>query len=410
MTAPPQDQSDRLLWMLGGAVAIVVAVSAGLFFWPAAERGPASEIAAVATAVPVTPSPPPETRAEGADQGVSASLARAQLALDAGMLLEPEGFSAWSLYSQIIALHPEQAAAAAGLAAVASALVDRARVAANEGRTDEAKVLLEKVLDRFPGHPEALAVRNSTRTTATVTATAPTRRRIEPPATQEASPAPEPRIAVAPRPRQEPAITLTIARNDHVVELYAEFVRGLAAGALVAPPEQSAEHFVDEMRRIDPVHPMTRDAERQLFDAALARHAAALDDLDTVAALEWLDTAERMSVDSERVGRARQAIAEFIAERAAHEVISASELTVIDYVAPTYPSSAQRRDLEGWVDIEFMLGTDGTPRSVTAVDSSNALFEQAALAAASQWQFEPYRIMGHAVEQRVRTRIRFVFE
>jgi TonB family protein len=413
MTPPPQDQSDRLLWMLGGAVAIVVGVSAALFLWPAAEDDQRAEVATVATPVPTPPPAIAGTPSDGGDDALSDRLDRARLAFDAGMLLEPAGYSAWSLYSAILARYPNQPAAAEGLAAVAGALVDRARLAASEGRDGEADALVARVLARFPEHPDALALRDRTRESATITATAPARRRTASPEPADTSVAPEPRVDVARRPSREPAITLTIAPNDRVdrvLELYPEFVRALAAGTLVTPPEQSAEHFVDAMRRIDPVHRMTRDAERQLFDALLARHDAAFDELDIVSALEWLDVAERMSVDSARIAAARGVIADFVAERAAHDIVAASDLTMLEYVAPAYPSIAQRREIEGWVDIEFMLGTDGTPRNVTATESSSSMFAQEAVTAASKWRFEPYRIMGHAVEQRVRTRIRFAFE
>lgn len=404
MTAPQQpDQGDRLMWMLGAAVGIVALVSIALLFWPAQDTSMPSATSAPITTAVIDSAAPATTAPDEAQ--LNSRLNRAQLALEAGMLLEPVGFSAWSLYAEILESRPDHPAAAAGLAAVAEALVGRARLAASEGRASEADALVARVLEHFPNHPGALEIRDRERQTVSAAATRPPA-----PLRPRAVAPPQPVVDIAPRASAEPTISLTIARTDRVVEVYLEFTRALAAGALIAPPERNAEAFVNEMRIIDPVHAMTRDAELQLFEAMFSRYEAALDAGDTEAALEWLAVADRMSVDAARVAAARQDIVEFISALAASELIPASMLTATHYVDPTYPITAQRRGVGGWVDIEFLLGTDGIPRNVTATESSHPMFEQEAIAAAEQWRFEPYRVVGRAVEQRAHTRIRFVIQ
>ena len=395
----PQDQGDRLLWMLGGAVGVVALISVVLVLWPTAEPGTPPAAAGDATA-DAMPAPTSTTN----QSHVAARLSRARLALDAGMLLAPEGSAAWGLYAEILELEPGNAAAIAGLAAVADAIVDRARLAAREGRDAEADALAARVLERMPNHSGALAVRDRSRVDVSASAPTPTPLRARP-----IAPA-RPTVDLTPEPRQEPSIRLAVAGSDRVIELYTRFARALASGKLTSPAEESAEHFVSELRSVDPVHAMTRDAEQQLFEALLAQHENAFDRLDTVAALEWLAAAEALQVDSTRVAAARQVVAEFVAARSANEVVPASELVVTRYVTPSFPSSAQRREIEGWVDVEFMLDRNGAPTDVSAIDSSHSLFEDEALEAVRQWRFEPYRVMGRAVEQRVQTRIRFVFE
>ena len=164
------------------------------------------------------------------------------------------------------------------------------------------------------------------------------------------------------------------------------------------------------MREIDPMHSMTRDAEQQLFDTFIMRYESAFDALDTAAALEWLAEADRMSVDGTRIATERQALVDFISARAASEVIPASQLESTNYVSPSYPIMAQRRGVDGWVDIEFVLGVDGSPRDIIATDASHSMFTEAAIEAVEQWRFEPHAIAGRIVEQRAQTRIRFVIE
>lgn len=407
MTTQPQpDQGDRLMWMLGGAVGVVALVSVTLVFWPAQETQNASETAATITTavVDLAAGGASATAISTDDVQFSSRLNRAQLALDAGMLLEPEGFSAWSLFAEILEIQPDHAEAAAGLAAVAEALVGRARLAASERRDGEADALIEQVLVHFPNHPEALEIRDRERVTVSeITPRPPAPRR------QQSVAPPQP-IVTPPQARGEPSIDLTITRRDRVVEMYPEFTRALASGALISPPERNAEAFVNEMRAIDPVHAMTRDAELQLFEALFARHEAAFDSLDTEAALEWLAAADRISIDATRVAAARQDIIDFISARATSEHIPVSMLTTTHYVSPEYPSLAQRRGISGWVDIEFLLGADGVPRDIIATDSSHQMFEEEAIEAVAQWRLEPHRIMGRVVEQQVQARIRFVLE
>ena len=86
-----------------------------------------------------------------------------------------------------------------------------------------------------------------------------------------------------------------------------------------------------------------------------------------------------------------------------------SDLKVVNYVAPEYPDRALERGVEGWVDIEFTVATDGTTRDVTVADASTpTYFRREAVAAVEQWRFEPRVFMGRTIEQRSYTRIRFV--
>ena len=57
--------------------------------------------------------------------------------------------------------------------------------------------------------------------------------------------------------------------------------------------------------------------------------------------------------------------------------------------APRYPLAARNRRIEGRVQVAFVIQPDGSVSDVRAVSAQpEGLFEQAALAAASRWQFE----------------------
>ncbi len=75
---------------------------------------------------------------------------------------------------------------------------------------------------------------------------------------------------------------------------------------------------------------------------------------------------------------------------------------------PQYPSTALRRRMEGWVDVEFTVGLDGNVSNARAVDSNRGrVFERAAVGAIEQWQYEPAMRNGTIVTSVLVQRIEF---
>lgn len=65
-------------------------------------------------------------------------------------------------------------------------------------------------------------------------------------------------------------------------------------------------------------------------------------------------------------------------------------LKPIRTVNPVYPSQAVRRGIEGWVDLELVVGLDGRVASVRVLQAEpQNVFESAARRAISRWRFEP---------------------
>ncbi|MEO1037124.1 MAG: TonB family protein [Pseudomonadota bacterium] len=92
-------------------------------------------------------------------------------------------------------------------------------------------------------------------------------------------------------------------------------------------------------------------------------------------------------------------------------VIPASQLELVEAVPPVYPRSARRREVEGWVDIEFTVTSAGDTADVAIVDASQAnTFNRATIQAVSQWQFKPRMFRGEAIDQRVKARVSFRLE
>jgi len=91
--------------------------------------------------------------------------------------------------------------------------------------------------------------------------------------------------------------------------------------------------------------------------------------------------------------------------------VSDGEYLPIVKVAPIYPSRAATRGLEGYVIVEFTVTRAGTVKDVTVVESTNSIFERAAVDAAYKFKYKPRVIDGEAVEvPGVRNKITFVLE
>lgn len=66
-------------------------------------------------------------------------------------------------------------------------------------------------------------------------------------------------------------------------------------------------------------------------------------------------------------------------------------------VSPTYPIVAARRGLEGYVTVRFDVTALGTVENVTIVESSDRIFEQAAIAAALRFRYKARVVDGDAI-------------
>ena len=67
-------------------------------------------------------------------------------------------------------------------------------------------------------------------------------------------------------------------------------------------------------------------------------------------------------------------------------------------VEPQYPPQAQRRKLEGWVQVRFTISTAGSVKDATVIKSSDTVFERNALQAVNKWKYQPQIQAGKPTE------------
>jgi TonB family protein len=406
---PIKNQSDILLWVAGGAIAAVgVAWLAIMKPWAGADAGPQAHAAppAVNLAMADDSKPPaaadaaaPDAPAAGAaaigDATLDNPLRMAQLAYDAGMLIEPEEYSAWTLYARAAKAQPNNQEASAGLTKVANDLVRRGETALEQGRFDDARRIVERIRAALPAHPGAKALGVKIFPVVSPHLAAP----------ETVKPAEQPRVArveLAPAAPAKPAV-------DPLVQASDQFHAAMSAGRLLTPVDTSAKHYLSVLVATNRDSELTQRARQSLSRELLSRASQSIEALDDEGAAVWINEAESVGADADGVRKARNVLTERQVARESAKPIPASSMKVVTYVAPSYPTRALDRGLQGWVDLEFTVGTDGRTRDITVTSASNdSLFRREAMDAVKQWQFEPRVFMNRTIDQRCFTRIRFV--
>jgi protein TonB len=246
------------------------------------------------------------------------------------------------------------------------------------------------------------------------------------------------------------------ARADPVARLDALFKERLAQGHLVEPPADSARAYLEQLAQAEPAGAATLAARGALEARLLEEARTALKDNNTGATRRWLGEARTLGASPAAISAleaelnaaanpSRPAVAAPAAAGTAGTAgaptasaapaagasslgaagaaspenggsadlgfVNASALTRTRYVPPQYPANARERGLEGWVDLQFMVMTDGSLADVAIVGAQPVgVFEQAALEAVRRWHYQPVVQGGAPVMQRARLRVRFAVQ
>jgi len=183
----------------------------------------------------------------------------------------------------------------------------------------------------------------------------------------------------------------------------------IQAGALTAPPEDNALTILMAVEKDAPQTVGLGDA----FDALVGAIAASV--RSAVARSDW-PAAESGVKALESMGHApalASSLARDLANARTQEgylatASPAGELTLVNSVTAVYPSDAQFRQIEGWVEVEFVVDRAGQTRDLRVRQAMPpGRFEQSALAAIARYRYEPFTRDGQVYERRVYVRLRY---
>ncbi len=211
---------------------------------------------------------------------------------------------------------------------------------------------------------------------------------------------------------------------DALARLTLAFNMSLEQGHIVTPADDSAKFYLAQLLQQDAGSAATDTARSAYRARVLAEAHGALQQQDLAATRRWLaegraagaDAAELSTLEATLAAgeqQVRQAQAAQQAQPAqpaepTPSVVSESSLTRTRYVPPQFPDNARQRGIGGWVELQFLVGTDGKVSDVAIVGAEPAgIFEQAALEAVHNWRYQPVVRDGQTVSQRARVRLRF---
>jgi TonB family protein len=203
-----------------------------------------------------------------------------------------------------------------------------------------------------------------------------------------------------------------VARADSFARLALAFNERLAAGKILEPAGDSAKSYLAQLLQADAANPAAQQARIAYNARVFDEERGALQAQDYTDAGRWLAEARAAGADRDALAAADAALsaAQEQAQQAG-DVVSASSLTRTHYVAPQFPLVARERGLEGWVDVQFVVRSDGTVGDATIVGAQPVgVFEQSTLDALRRWRYRPLMRDGQAVSQRARLRVRFAMQ
>jgi protein TonB len=177
------------------------------------------------------------------------------------------------------------------------------------------------------------------------------------------------------------------------------------SGQLLEPPGASAYDLTSALVADYPSAEDVRTERQRLASALAAGGTAAIAGGNRQRAQVFLDRASALVPELAEVKALSQQLAA-VAQQPA--LVPARNLTRIRQVAPKYPRSAEVSGIEGTVDVEFTVATDGTTRDLVVRDSTpKRIFDGAAIEAVSQWLFKPVVNNGEPVAVRTVIKVRF---
>jgi protein TonB len=172
-----------------------------------------------------------------------------------------------------------------------------------------------------------------------------------------------------------------------------------AVGIAADPDLQSARQLLSAARK-----QTDADAAHAGLDEAAT---VGLSSADSSAAMREVEAASNQSGAANPPEAANRPVTAN-AQPAVANVVGADQLTLVKSVKPIYPTGAERAKTEGWVELDFTVAEGGEVEGISVRAASPAgVFDNAAIAALSQWRYKPVMDEGKPIAQHSRIRIRF---
>nr|WP_298716572.1 energy transducer TonB [uncultured Steroidobacter sp.] len=319
-----------------------------------------------------------------------------------GRLLTPTGGSAKDALLEARRLDPTDPTVLATIREFSAQLTEEARKSLAGGNIDTAIAYVQGARQMGSAGSALAAVERSlaeaTRTAASGAG----------PNTAAGAPA---QSAGARRPASNAPGASQAGAGPNVDTMISDVRQRITEGKLIDPPGDSARDLLASLRTAAPNRPEVDELSRTLSTRLLDSGRQAMN-------AKAFERSSQLIAAAKDVGQRfngpaiSQAEADLAAARDANlqqtNIVSAASLKRVRMVSPSYPDSARKRGIEGWVELAFTVQTNGTVDQVEVRNASPAdVFDDAAIRAVRQWRFEPVERNGQRVEQRAMVRLKF---
>jgi TonB family protein len=317
------------------------------------------------------------TQVQEVSKKVRGLLAEATQAIEEGRLLTPNGNSARDAVLEARRTDPTDPSVSQALRTLNSRLVDAAKQAADQGQADQAQTYLTAARQLGFAGSELSAIERS--------------------------------LAEARN---------ASAKRASVEAMVSSFKKRIAEGQLIVPAGDSARDLLANIRNADPARADLEELSKLLSTRLIeaARQAGSAKQFDQ--AQQLIAAAKQVAPKNSEaaVTQVERELSQLqkpnenaeAASDTANVLLPPIPLKRTKIVTPSFPADAKKKGLSGWVEVSFLVASNGSVQEakVTKADPQG-VFEQAALDAVQQWRFEPPLRDGKPATQRTNIRLRF---
>jgi TonB family protein len=181
----------------------------------------------------------------------------------------------------------------------------------------------------------------------------------------------------------------------------------LAQGKVTEPDNDSALFYVNQLRATDPKNSGLARISSAVQAQILEQARAALDSAQPARAETLLQMAAGLGASADLAPLTQRLAQLKLTATGPPEVLEAS-LTRAKAIELDYPSDALRRGVEGWVDVSYVITTEGKVTTIKVLDSSpKNVFDAAATRALARMRYKPATQGGKSIAVSSKLRISF---
>jgi TonB family protein len=181
----------------------------------------------------------------------------------------------------------------------------------------------------------------------------------------------------------------------------------LALGKVTEPDNDNALFYINQLRAVDPKNSALPRISSAVQAQILEQARAALDATQPARAEALLQMAAGLDASAD-LGALNQRLAQVKLAAAGMPNVTEAALTRVKKIELDYPEEALRKNVEGWVDLSFVVTAEGKVTTVKVLGSSPmGVFDAAATKALSRLRYKPMTQGGNPIA--VGTQLRIVF-